>query len=213
MRSTRNEKLRCLKAVSTRSISVSDGTCNPGGPGATWFKKFLGFRRGHLFPAVRHRRQPFFAGERASGAEARVHGRVLPALRPASGQRRRARSTRCSRADGTCPQTRHRRVYLGGWTTVTPTPRPLCGWDWARRGVWALDEYYHVAGETGARSPRQYARDLVRFARGSECRSSTLRRGFLLQVHEDSPGLRPKRPITPCWTASSSWPRCWTLGG
>ena len=40
------------------------------------------FGRGRLFPAVRHRRQPLSARKRARGAEARVHGRVLPALHP-----------------------------------------------------------------------------------------------------------------------------------
>ena len=60
--------------------------------------------------------------------------------------------------------------------------------------VWALEEYYHASGETGAKSPRQYAADLIRFASGSECVViDPSAEGFILQLHEDSPALRLKK--------------------
>lgn len=57
------------------------------------------------------------------------------------------------------------------------------------------DEYYHTAGKTGARSPRQYARDLAKFA-GSDCEVIAIdpsAEGFILQLREDSPFLRIRR--------------------
>lgn len=62
-------------------------------------------------------------------------------------------------------------------------------------GIWVEDEYYHRAGRTDARSPREYARDLAAFA-GTQTGLVVIdpsAEGFILQLREDAPGLRIRR--------------------
>ena len=189
------EVFEMLKSRLDKEYSCFDGTCNPRRSGAL-VQEVPRFGRRRLFPAVRHRRQPLFARKRARGAEARVHGRVLPALHPRSvgggGGRGlpdvRARAARVRQRAGYA-------LYLGGRGLRPHQPHGLRAAGIGEDGrVWALEEYYHAASETGARSPRQYAADLIRFARGSECVViDPSAEGFILQLHEDSPALRLKK--------------------
>ena len=61
--------------------------------------------------------------------------------------------------------------------------------------VWVTDEYYHCAGRTGAKSPRDYARDLAAFAGDAPelIAIDPSAEGFILQLKEDAPGLRVRR--------------------
>lgn len=57
--------------------------------------------------------------------------------------------------------------------------------------VWVIDEYYHQASKTGTKSPKQYADDMVAFAkRYSRPPESVIidpaAEGFILQLREDS---------------------------
>lgn len=61
--------------------------------------------------------------------------------------------------------------------------------------VWVVDEYYHRADRTGAKSPREYARDLNAFA-GQDTGLVAIdpsAEGFILQLREDAPNLRIRR--------------------
>lgn len=63
--------------------------------------------------------------------------------------------------------------------------------------IWVIDEYYHMADKTGAKSPKQYARDMEAFARKGPAPDVVVidpsAEGFILQLKEDAPGLRIKR--------------------
>lgn len=62
--------------------------------------------------------------------------------------------------------------------------------------VWVADEYYHQAGRTGAKSPREYVRDLAAFASAAPAELIAIdpsAEGFLLQLREDAPHLRIRR--------------------
>lgn len=63
--------------------------------------------------------------------------------------------------------------------------------------IWVIDEYYHQADKTGAKSPKQYARDMAEFAaRGARPDAVAIdpsAEGFILQLKEDAPFLRVKR--------------------
>lgn len=60
--------------------------------------------------------------------------------------------------------------------------------------VWVTDEYYHRADRTGSKSPREYARDLARFAAGTDMVVvDPSAEGFILQLREDAPGLHVRR--------------------
>lgn len=63
--------------------------------------------------------------------------------------------------------------------------------------IWVLDEYYHMADKTGAKSPKQYARDMRKFAQQGPPPDSVVidpaAEGFILQLKEDAPELRVKR--------------------
>ena len=61
--------------------------------------------------------------------------------------------------------------------------------------VWVTDEYFHSGGSAGAKSPRDYARDLAAFA-GDETGLIAIdpsAEGFILQIREDAPRLRIRR--------------------
>lgn len=63
-------------------------------------------------------------------------------------------------------------------------------------GVWVMDEYYHRADRTGARSPSQYARELARFAEAGPPELVAIdpsAEGFILQLREQAPHLRIRR--------------------
>lgn len=62
--------------------------------------------------------------------------------------------------------------------------------------IWVVDEYYHRAEREGAKSPREYARDLAAFASAAPTELVAVdpsAEGFILQLREDSPGLRIRR--------------------
>lgn len=63
--------------------------------------------------------------------------------------------------------------------------------------IWVLDEYYHMADKTGAKSPKQYARDMRAFAAKGPSPDVVVidpaAEGFILQLKEDAPELRVKR--------------------
>lgn len=61
--------------------------------------------------------------------------------------------------------------------------------------VWVVDEYYHRADKTGAKSPRDYARDLSAFAGDAPgpVVIDPSAEGFILQLKEDAPQLRIRR--------------------
>ena len=63
--------------------------------------------------------------------------------------------------------------------------------------IWVLDEYYHMADKTGAKSPKQYARDMLSFAMKGPSPDVVVidpaAEGFILQLKEDAPQLRVKR--------------------
>ena len=63
--------------------------------------------------------------------------------------------------------------------------------------IWVLDEYYHMADKTGAKSPKQYARDMRSFAAKGPSPDAVVidpaAEGFILQLREDAPELRVKR--------------------
>lgn len=63
--------------------------------------------------------------------------------------------------------------------------------------IWVVDEYYHVADKTGARSPKQYAQDLNAFAQKGPFPDVVVidpsAEGFILQLKEDAPQLRIRR--------------------
>ncbi|MBQ8508056.1 MAG: PBSX family phage terminase large subunit [Clostridia bacterium] len=63
--------------------------------------------------------------------------------------------------------------------------------------IWVLDEYYHIADKSGAKSPKQYARDMRKFAQQGPPPDSVVidpaAEGFILQLKEDAPELRVKR--------------------
>lgn len=61
--------------------------------------------------------------------------------------------------------------------------------------VWVTDEYYHRADRAGSKSPREYARDLARFA-GADAQLVAIdpsAEGFILQLKEDAPQLHVRR--------------------
>lgn len=63
--------------------------------------------------------------------------------------------------------------------------------------IWVIDEYYHMADKTGAKSPKQYSRDMIAFAAKSDMPDVVVidpaAEGFILQLKEDAPHLRIKR--------------------
>ena len=63
--------------------------------------------------------------------------------------------------------------------------------------IWVTDEYYHMASKTGAKSPKQYARDMAAFAAKGPAPDVIVvdpaAEGFILQLKEDAPNLRIKR--------------------
>lgn len=63
--------------------------------------------------------------------------------------------------------------------------------------IWVLDEYYHMADKTGAKSPKQYARDMQAFAEKGPAPDVVVidpsAEGFMLQLREDAPQLRIRR--------------------
>lgn len=63
--------------------------------------------------------------------------------------------------------------------------------------IWVTDEYYHTASKTGAKSPKQYARDMAAFAAKGPAPDVVVvdpaAEGFILQLKEDAPQLRIKR--------------------
>ncbi|MBE5775846.1 MAG: PBSX family phage terminase large subunit [Clostridiales bacterium] len=63
--------------------------------------------------------------------------------------------------------------------------------------IWVTDEYYHMADKAGAKSPKQYARDMQAFALKGPSPDSVIidpaAEGFILQLKEDAPSLRIKR--------------------
>ena len=63
--------------------------------------------------------------------------------------------------------------------------------------IWVIDEYYHMADKSGAKSPKQYARDMREFAEKGPSPDVVVidpsAEGFILQLKEDAPRLRVKR--------------------
>lgn len=63
--------------------------------------------------------------------------------------------------------------------------------------IWVIDEYYHMADKTGAKSPKQYSRDMITFATKGPVPDVVVidpaAEGFILQLKEDAPQLRIKR--------------------
>lgn len=63
--------------------------------------------------------------------------------------------------------------------------------------IWVVDEYYHMADKSGAKSPKQYARDMQAFALKGPSPDAVIidpaAEGFILQLREDAPSLRIKR--------------------
>ena len=65
--------------------------------------------------------------------------------------------------------------------------------------IWVTDEYYHQVGISSlAKSPKQYARDMITFSTKSPLPPDVVvidpaAEGFILQLKEDAPGLRIKR--------------------
>ena len=63
--------------------------------------------------------------------------------------------------------------------------------------IWVVDEYYHMADKSGAKSPKQYARDMQTFALKGPSPDAVIidpaAEGFILQLREDAPSLRIKR--------------------
>lgn len=63
--------------------------------------------------------------------------------------------------------------------------------------IWVTDEYYHMADRSGAKSPKQYARDMKAFAGKGPAPDVVVidpsAEGFILQLKEDAPELRIKR--------------------
>lgn len=63
--------------------------------------------------------------------------------------------------------------------------------------IWVIDEYYHMADKSGAKSPKQYARDMRAFAAKGPSPDTVVidpaAEGFILQLREDAPELRIKR--------------------
>ena len=63
--------------------------------------------------------------------------------------------------------------------------------------IWVIDEYYHMADKSGAKSPKQYARDMQTFALKGPSPDAVIidpaAEGFILQLREDAPSLRIKR--------------------
>ena len=189
------EVFEMLKSRLDKEYSCFDGTCNPGGPGH-WFKKFLdsgadvfsqqyGIDDNPFLPEIvreslKREYTGVFYQRYILGQWVAAEGAVYPMFE------------RGRHVSADVPDARFTWVGVDyGHTNPTAFIRLGLGEDGR---VWALDEYYHITGETGARSPRQYARDLVRFARGSECVViDPSAEGFLLQVHEDCPSLRLKK--------------------
>ena len=184
-----------LKSRLDKEYSCFDGTCNPAGPGH-WFKKFIdsdadvfaqqyGIDDNPFLPegvraALKREYSGVFYRRYILGEWVAAEGAVYPMF------------DRSRHVSAAAPQMRFTWVGVDyGHTNPTAFVRLGLGED---ERVWALEEYYHLAGETGARSPRQYARDLIRFARGGECVViDPSAEGFILQVREDCPALRLKR--------------------
>ena len=65
--------------------------------------------------------------------------------------------------------------------------------------IWVIDEYYHQVGTNSlAKSPKQYARDMIQFSSKYQNPPDMVvidpaAEGFILQLKEDAPGLRIKR--------------------
>lgn len=63
--------------------------------------------------------------------------------------------------------------------------------------IWVIDEYYHMAGKDGTKSPKQYARDMAVFAANGPSPDMVVidpsAEGFILQLKEDAPQLRIRR--------------------
>lgn len=63
--------------------------------------------------------------------------------------------------------------------------------------IWVVDEYYHMADKSGAKSPKQYASDMQAFALKGPSPDAVIidpaAEGFILQLREDAPSLRIKR--------------------
>lgn len=63
--------------------------------------------------------------------------------------------------------------------------------------IWVIDEYYHMADKSGAKSPKQYARDMRAFAAKGPSPDTVVidpaAEGFILQLREDAQELRIRR--------------------
>ena len=189
------EVFEMLKSRLDKEYSCFDGTCNPAGPGH-WFKKFLdsdadifsqqyGIDDNPFLPesvrgSLKREYTGVFYQRYILGQWVAAEGAVYPMFE------------RGRHVSANAPDTRFTWVGVDyGHTNPTAFVRLGLGEDGR---VWALEEYYHAASETGARSPRQYAADLIRFAHGSACVViDPSAEGFILQLHEDSPALRLKK--------------------
>lgn len=189
------EVFEMLKSRLDKEYSCFDGTCNPAGPGH-WFKKFLdsgadvfsqqyGIDDNPFLPesvrgSLKREYTGVFYQRYILGQWVAAEGAVYPMFE------------RSRHVSANVPDTRFTWVGVDyGHTNPTAFVRLGLGEDGR---VWALEEYYHAASETGARSPRQYAADLIRFARGSACVViDPSAEGFILQLYEDSPALRLKK--------------------
>ena len=189
------EVFQMLKSRLDKEYSCFDGTCNPAGPGH-WLKKFLdsdadvfsqqyGIDDNPFLPrsvrdALKREYTGVFYRRYILGQWVAAEGAVYPMFE-------RARHVRAD-----APKMRFTWVGVDyGHTNPTAFLRLGLGEDGR---VWALEEYYHAAGEAGARSPRGYAKDLVAFAQGAQCAViDPSAEGFILQAHEECPALPLRR--------------------
>lgn len=187
-----DEVFEMLKSRLDKEYSCFDGTCNPAGPGH-WFKQFIDsgadifaqqygiddnpFLPGVVKEALKREYTGVFYRRYILGEWIAAEGAVYPMF------------DRAVHVRAEIPEIRATWISVDyGHTNPTAFLRLGAGVDGR---VWVLDEYYHKADETGAKSPRQYARDMIRFAAQMQREPDYVvvdpaAEGFILQLREDS---------------------------
>lgn len=184
------EVFTMLKSRLDKPYSRFEGTCNPGSPNH-WFKAFLDsdadifmqqytlddnpFLDASVRDAIkREHAGTVFYDRYVLGLWAAAEGAIYPMFNPSR------------HVSAQAPATRAEWIAADiGHTNPTAYLRIGSGTDGR---LWVLDEYYHQSSATGAKSPRQYASDMVRFAAAGKTPECIIvdpaAEGFILQLRE-----------------------------
>lgn len=186
-----------LKSRLDKPYSRFDGTCNPGGPNH-WFYKFLQSDADIYLQNYTLDDNPFLAPS-VRDAIKREHAGTVFYDRYVLGRWVAAEGAiypmfaAHKHVSDKPPAMRMEWIAADiGHTNPTAFLRLGVGQDGL---LWVLDEYYDDGKVTGAKSPRRYADDMVRFASQSTRKPDCVvvdpaAEGFILQLREQAPSLR-----------------------